>query len=182
MRTNTKPPPPRQATSNIQRPPGPLLDKPIPLLPAIKAEKGGSSVWNAQEQRPSPSLPSLELQPHVGSSHAAVVQKPLTIVYSALGTPHSIESLKKSTQHLQPEACSISTLSSSGYAADEESSRASLVNLKQIGRLTKQLPTHVDGIQSSELFITSSPTSRIAFKIQRLNSQGQDTQQAGGEK
>ncbi|OBS70240.1 hypothetical protein A6R68_01219, partial [Neotoma lepida] len=170
---------PALATSNIQRPPGSLLDKPIPLPPAIKAEKGGSSIWNAEEQNPKPSLPSLELQPLVGSGRAATIQKPLRIVYSTLGTPHSIESLKKSTQHFKPEACSISTLLSSGYAADEESSKASLDNSKRIVRLTKHLTTQVDSTQSSELGITSSPS---ASKTRRLNSQGQHTQQAGGEK
>ncbi|CAO2583169.1 Protein TNT, partial [Lemmus lemmus] len=158
---------------------GPLLDKPIPLPPTVKVGKGGSPVWNAQEQRTSPSLPSLELQPHVGSSHAATIQKPLRIVYSTLGTPSSLESLKKSTQHLKPETCSISTLSSSGYAADEESSKASLVNGKRTVKLTKRLTTQVDNTQSSELLITPSPR---ALKIRKLNSRGQGTQQAGGEK
>ncbi|XP_027260518.1 protein TNT isoform X2 [Cricetulus griseus] len=158
---------------------GPLLDKPIPLPPAIKVEKGGSSVWNAQERRPSPSLPILEFQPHVGSSHAAIIQKPLRIVYSTLGTPHSLESLQRNTQHLNPEACSISSKASSGYEADEESSKASLVNSKQSVRLTKRLTTKIDSTHSSEQSINSHPG---ALKIQRLNSQGQDTQQAGGEK
>ncbi|XP_075831310.1 protein TNT [Microtus pennsylvanicus] len=153
---------------------GPLLDKPISLPPAIKVEKGGSSVWNTQEQRPSPSLPSLELQPHVGSSHAATIQKPLRTVYSTLDTPHSLESLKKSTQHLKSETCSISTLSSSGYTADEESSKASLVNSKRKVKLTKRLTTQVDSTQSSDLLLTSSPR---ALKIRRRNSRGQGTQQ-----
>lgn len=94
-------------------------------------------------------------------------------------TPHSLESLKKSTQHLKSETCSISTLSSSGYAADEESSKASLVNSKHMVRLTKRLTTQVDSTQSSELLITPSPR---ALKIRRLNSRGQGTQQAEGGK
>lgn len=120
------------------------------------------------------------LQPHVGSSHAATIQKPLRIVYSTLGTAHSLESLKKSSQHLKSETCSISTLSSSsGYVADEESSKASLVNSKHTVRLTKRPTTQVDSTQSSELLITRSPR---ALKIRRLNSRVQGTQQAGAEK
>lgn len=96
-----------------------------------------------------------------------------------MDTPHSLESLKESTQHLKSETCSISTLSSSGYAADEESSKASLVSSKRTVRLTKRLTPQVDSTQSSELLLTSSPR---ALKIRRRNSRGQGTQQAGGEK
>lgn len=96
-----------------------------------------------------------------------------------MGTAHSLESLKNSSQHLKSETCSISTLSSSGYVADEESSKASLVNSKHTVRLTKRPTTQVDSTQSSELLITRSPR---ALKIRRLNSPGQGTQQAGAEK
>lgn len=115
----------------------------------------------------------------MGSSHAATIQKPLRTVHSTLDTPHSLESLKKNTRHLKSETCSTSTLSSSGYAADEESSKASLVSSKQAVRLTKRLTPQVDSTQSSELLLASSPR---ALKIRRRNSRGQGTQQAGGEK
>ncbi|XP_021516005.1 protein TNT [Meriones unguiculatus] len=159
---------------------GPLLDKPIPLPSASKAEKEGFSVWNAQEQRASSSLPRLDRQPLVGSCHASTIQKPLTIVYSTLGTPHSIESLKKSTQYHEPEACSISTLSTSGYVADEESSKTSLINSKKRVKPTKRITPQGGSNQSSRLF-TTSPPGGGPLKIQRQTSRGQSTQQAGGE-
>ncbi|NP_001139234.1 protein TNT [Rattus norvegicus] len=177
MRTNTEPPLPQdrpQATFRGLQ--GPLLDKPIPLPPAIKAEKRGSSVCNAQEQKSSSSLSSLENQLHVGSCHSAIIQKPLKIVCSTLGTPESTESLKKSTQSLEPKVCSISTLSNSGYEADEESSKDNLVNRKQTVRLTKRLAARVE---SSELF----PVPHLSpFKNRRPARKGQCTQKSGGEK
>lgn len=177
MRTNTEPPLPQdrpQATFRGLQ--GPLLDKQIPLTPAIKVEKGGSSVWNAQEQKPGSSLSSLEVQARVGSCHSATIQRPLTVDCSTSGTPQSAESFKKSAQHLKPEVCSVFTPSSSGYEADEESSKDNLVNRKQTVRLTKRLTARVE---SSELF----PVPHLSpFKIRRLARKGQCTQKSGGEK
>lgn len=137
-------------------------------------EKGGSSVWNSQEQKPDSS--SLEVQARVGSCHSATIQKPLKTDCSTLETPRSAESFKKSTQNLEPEAGSISTLSSSGYEADEESSKDNLVNRKQTVRPTKRLTVRVE---SSELF----PVPHLSpFKIRRLARKGQCTQKSGGEK
>lgn len=83
----------------------------------------------------------------------------------------------KSTQSLKPEVCSIDTLSSSGYEADGENSKDSLVNRKQTVRLTKQLPIRVE---SSELLFIVPHLS--PFKIRRLARKGQCTQKSGGEK
>lgn len=123
-------------------------------------------------------MPGLDLQPHVGSCHAVTIQKPLKVVYSTLGTPHSIESLENA-RHPTSEACSVSTLSTSGYAADEESSRVSLLNKEKTVKLTKQLTTQVDGTQSSDVFTFALPSP---LKIQNLIRKGQGIQQAGGEK
>ena len=112
----------------------------------------------------------------MGSCHSATTQKPLEIVCSTLEAPQSTESLKNSTQQLKSEECSISTLSSSGYEADEESSKDSLVNRKQTVRLTKRL---IARVESSELF----PVPHLSpFKIRRLARKGQCTQNSGGEK
>lgn len=112
----------------------------------------------------------------MGSCHSTTHQTPVKVVCSTVGTPQSTESLKKSTQQLKSEGCSIATLSSSGYEADEESSKDSLVNRKQTVRLTKRL---IARAESSELL----PVPHLSpLKIRRLARKGQCTQKSGGEK
>ncbi|KFO33537.1 hypothetical protein H920_05074 [Fukomys damarensis] len=124
----------------------------MPLPPIVpKAEEGGSSACGALGEEPSPWSPSLELQPRQQPSYAAVVRESLRVSGSTLANPRSRQSLVHSMLYPRLKDQSSSSLGSSGYAGDEESSSTSLVRGRRIKRLTRRLNTQAKAPAPSKL-------------------------------
>ncbi|XP_012866627.1 PREDICTED: uncharacterized protein LOC105981825 [Dipodomys ordii] len=160
--------PPRQHHSEASQ--DPFLEKSIHLSPTCpEAGKGVSSAENAQRQEPSLLGLSLQLQPHPRPRHAADPEEPVSVSRSTLGQSQSSKSQVPSTEHSTPKECSNTSLLSSGYSGDEESSQ---VGLKSRGRsrvpLSKRLRAQLGSTQSSQVCVVNSPRSRR----HQLNGQG----------
>ncbi|XP_010621795.1 protein TNT [Fukomys damarensis] len=178
-----EPPLPREASHHSEASQGHLLlDKPMPLPPIVpKAEEGGSSACGALGEEPSPWSPSLELQPRQQPSYAAVVRESLRVSGSTLANPRSRQSLVHSMLYPRLKDQSSSSLGSSGYAGDEESSSTSLVRGRRIKRLTRRLNTQVGSTQSSQLSAVITPGPPQSPLCRKSSGQGPSTKQAGGE-
>ncbi|XP_037669755.1 LOW QUALITY PROTEIN: protein TNT [Choloepus didactylus] len=175
-------PSPRQVTSqHSEASQGPLLlDKQIKLPPIfLQGGKGTSSTCDAQGQNPSLQSPSLEHQSHTWPCHdAAVTKEPPRISCSRLEHTWSSESDVRSFRFSSLENSRNSSLVSSGYAGDEESSEISLVCNSQLSQLGREHKIQEDDTQTDQLYAAYCPSQLKSPQTGQADS----TEQAGGEK
>lgn len=151
------------------------LDKPAQLPPTfLQDRKGDSCGWNVQGQ-------DVSLQPPLQPRHdTGATPEPLKVPGSNLGPASSSDSSDSSlrnVQHGSLQKGGHASQLSSGYAADEENSEASLVGGNSTVQLNRRRRTQAVGTQTSQLCAASRPDQ---LKSQAA-SPARSARQPGGE-